>query len=196
MATPTVTTALFRVLGTTDDVTECEQCGRDELKSTVILGYIDPHSNDIDDVTYMGSDCAARATGWKQTTIRSHAAAADRKAKRDALNAYNTECDRIRDAFQERYHAWLRATRGTDDVRLGGPLVSRPREKCQLEDTYKAATGDRPVYPTHPHERKHAVTEPTENTPEPRDDAPMTVEEARAHFEAMGVEIRDDITVH
>lgn len=27
------------------------------------------------------------------------------------------------------------------------------------------------------------------------DDTPMTVEEARAHFEAMGVEIRDDITI-
>ena len=44
-------------LGTSDDVTTCECCGKPDLKSTVAL------SVDGGDPVYYGSDCAARALG-------------------------------------------------------------------------------------------------------------------------------------
>ena len=39
------------------------------------------------------------------------------------------------------------------------------------------------------------MTDPSNPRPDD-DETPMTVEEARAHFEAMGIEIVDNITIH
>lgn len=85
MANNTKRVKVFRVLGTTDDVTTCDQCGRDDLKGTVVLAALDGEGND-DGETYMGSDCAARATGWTQKRIRDEVKAAE-KAKREAERA-------------------------------------------------------------------------------------------------------------
>lgn len=52
------TTKVFTVLGTTDDVTTCDCCGRANLKATVVL------RNAEGDVAYYGRSCAAKATGW------------------------------------------------------------------------------------------------------------------------------------
>lgn len=76
---------VFRVLGTTDDITVCDQCGRDDLRSTVVLAELDADGNEIG-ITYMGSDCGANAAGWTQTRVRAEARAAD-KARRDAERA-------------------------------------------------------------------------------------------------------------
>lgn len=70
----TSTTApAFRFLGTTDDTTECAKCGREELRSTVVLDVLDADGNS-EGVTYYGSTCAARvltaATGRKITGPR------------------------------------------------------------------------------------------------------------------------------
>ena len=55
----------------------------------------------------------------------------------------------------------------------------------------------RPVRGGHQPPEDYLMNTP-ENTPTPdtNDDTPMTIEEARAHFEALGVEIVDDITIH
>lgn len=54
------TTQGFRYYGMTDDTTTCDQCGRTELKRTIILMTLDADGND-DGLVYFGSSCAARA---------------------------------------------------------------------------------------------------------------------------------------
>jgi hypothetical protein len=52
---------MFKVLGITDEKTECECCGRTGLKRTVALDRTDAEGNLTGDVTYFGTDCAAKA---------------------------------------------------------------------------------------------------------------------------------------
>ena len=68
----------YRVRGTTDDVTTCQQCGKPELKGTVILDILDADGN-TEDVTYAGSTRAAKMAGGRVTgaKIRQQADAAD-----------------------------------------------------------------------------------------------------------------------
>lgn len=71
-----------RVRGTTDDVTTCQQCGKPELRGTVILDILDADGNTAD-VTYVGSTCAAKMTGGRTTgvKIRQQAQAADHRRR-------------------------------------------------------------------------------------------------------------------
>lgn len=71
----------YRVKGTTDDTTTCEQCGRTNLRKTVILAELDADGNE-EGVSYLGTDCAARKTGTRQRVISDKAAAADRHMSR------------------------------------------------------------------------------------------------------------------
>ena len=43
--TVNTTTAAYRVLGTTDEVTTCDICGKVELKGTIVLGVLDADGN-------------------------------------------------------------------------------------------------------------------------------------------------------
>jgi len=61
MTTATATAApQFRYIGVTDDCVTCQNCGKDELRSTVVLAILDADGN-AEEVTYYGSTCAARA---------------------------------------------------------------------------------------------------------------------------------------
>lgn len=72
-----------KFLGTTDDVTTCDCCGRRGLKSTVVLNFSFKGS---DAVVYYGIDCAARALGRSAKEIRKGTRAADdTKAKAEAV---------------------------------------------------------------------------------------------------------------
>lgn len=64
---------VFQVLGTTDEVTTCDCCGREDLKGTIVLKYMT--EEDAGKVVYFGSTCGARAAGW--TTKELHAKAKD-----------------------------------------------------------------------------------------------------------------------
>lgn len=79
------TTAQYRYLGTTDDSTECEKCGKIELKSTVVLQPLDEEGTPEGDPVYYGSTCAARALavkgGGREVTLRA------RGGHHDTLNA-------------------------------------------------------------------------------------------------------------
>lgn len=96
-------TPIYTVLGTTDDHTACELCGRDDLKSTVAL-----RDNQTGETVYYGSDCGARATGWTTREITTAAKSADDKrraseqAQRDAANAERTK----------RWEDWLESQTG------------------------------------------------------------------------------------
>jgi hypothetical protein len=64
----------YRVLGTTDDVTACDICGREDLKSTVVLSGADGE-------LYAGSDCASKLTGLRVSEVNLQKRAADRAAR-------------------------------------------------------------------------------------------------------------------
>lgn len=53
-------TAKFRYIGITDETVECQNCGKTELRNTVVLALLDNDGNTTEIVHY-GSTCAARA---------------------------------------------------------------------------------------------------------------------------------------
>lgn len=111
--TPTAPTArkVFRVLGTTDDVTACEHCGRVDLKGTIILGELDEDGN-VDGITYFGAVCGARAAGWTTKDIRKAAKRADDE-KRDAERQAIRDAAEKREAeFMAEFIPWVQVTYG------------------------------------------------------------------------------------
>lgn len=84
--TTTEAPARYQARGTTDDVTTCGICGREDLKSTVILAIITPDGT-CDGVTYAGSECAAKLSGRPVKDIRAEAARADDQARKDRQQA-------------------------------------------------------------------------------------------------------------
>lgn len=107
---------VFKVLGTTDEVTECEHCGRVDLKGTIRLGELDVDGN-IGGVTYFGAVCGARAAGWTTKEIRKSATAADRAQR---------ELDRIeRERLHNIEYARVRALDGTADCYMGPTICRR-----------------------------------------------------------------------
>jgi len=95
------TTTTYRVIGTTDDVTTCDVCGRPELKGTVAL--------DADgDITYAGTTCAARLAGRTTRDIRSAARAAN-----EARIEADREARRVEAAAEQaEFLAWVATTYG------------------------------------------------------------------------------------
>lgn len=109
-----------KVLGTTDDCTTCECCGRENLKSTVVL------SIDGGDPVHYGCDCAAREIGRSAAEIR--------KAARRANSAReDQELVARRAAANAELAPWLAflASRGTGSDNfsriesLGGYAIAR-----------------------------------------------------------------------
>lgn len=88
-----------KFLGTTDDVTTCECCGKSNLTSTVAL------SIDDGDAVYFGVTCAARALKMAPKDVRAGAREAD-DAKAAAERAAKEATRRAEDA---RWGAWLAA---------------------------------------------------------------------------------------
>lgn len=94
------TNKAFRVLGTTNDVTACDLCGRAELKGTIVLASLDADGNE-DAVVYYGASCGAKAAGWTTKDVRKAAKDADadaRKAYRAWSDAETSYFCQIRDA--------------------------------------------------------------------------------------------------
>ena len=84
----TDTTRAFRILGTSDEVTACDCCGKSDLKSTVALMELDADGSDLTgDAVYFGCVCAARAMRRQEKDVRRDVAAADRAAFQAELAA-------------------------------------------------------------------------------------------------------------
>jgi hypothetical protein len=60
----------------TDEVTTCDVCGRDELRSTTLF-------RSADGEVYAGSECARKVTGWAPKDVRAAVKAAA-QAERNA----------------------------------------------------------------------------------------------------------------
>lgn len=103
---------VFRVLGTTDDVTTCELCGRDELRGTVVLEVLDVEGNGTGELCHYGSACGAKAAGWSTREVVTAAKAAD-----DARRAAEDRAAEARRAARfEAYAAHLVEVCGTADL--------------------------------------------------------------------------------
>lgn len=84
----------YQIIGTTDENTECDICGRVELRSTVVFDALDADGNRTGELLYAGSSCATTLPGFRTisaATIRRDArrlqSAADRKAAADRVMA-------------------------------------------------------------------------------------------------------------
>ena len=146
----------YRYLGVTDECTDCELCGKPNLKSTVVLQPIDDDGNRDGDPVYFGSTCAARALavagGGRAVLQRARAGHHDvlTKAKdaRRMLALYGlpesgepTEAEITRGAGNyAHYHrnaAWAAAQTWEDWQRRALDMLSRKRadlEAAELVD--------------------------------------------------------------
>jgi hypothetical protein len=72
----------MKVRGTTEEVTECDYCGKHSLRKTVVFELTDADGNGNGEFRHLGVDCAARLTGRKPERIARKAAELDYAAKR------------------------------------------------------------------------------------------------------------------
>ena len=81
MTTATINNLVYRFIGTTDEVTGCDCCGRQGLKMTIVL-----QPTEGGDMVFFGSQCGARALGWAVKDVTTTAKNAD-KERRNAVRA-------------------------------------------------------------------------------------------------------------
>jgi hypothetical protein len=126
----------YRVKGTTDDVTNCELCGKVELKGTVMLAPLDDDGNEGGGVSYFGTSCAAKAAGWTVREVRAgiKRVADEERERKEAARAV------VREAEQEFLRNWYLEHHGTPDlaeaakraglstVRTSSPAIAALRE--------------------------------------------------------------------
>ncbi|MGW0920399.1 hypothetical protein ACWD3J_15440 [Streptomyces sp. NPDC002755] len=77
----------------TDQITQCELCGKDELRGTVQMIELDADGNDFED-HYFGTSCAAKAAGWTQKEVKARTKAADQEKREAAYQAREEESRR------------------------------------------------------------------------------------------------------
>jgi hypothetical protein len=68
MATTTAAPRI-RYIGVTDECVQCQKCGKDDLRATVVLAFLDADGNP-EEITWYGSTCAARALKERGITVR------------------------------------------------------------------------------------------------------------------------------
>lgn len=100
---------VYRVKGTTNDVTDCDLCGRVELKGTVVMATLDADGNEFGEVGYFGTSCAAKAAGWTVRQVNAEVKA----AKVAAASQQRAQAIAARDAETRAHKAWVADTYGT-----------------------------------------------------------------------------------
>lgn len=117
----------MKYLGTTDDVTTCECCGKANLKSTVAI-----EMQDGSDPVYFGVTCAARALKTSAKEVKAGAKQAD-DAKREAEMAAKRARDEAEfakwDAFTRKYSAARELIERIRD--MGGYTTARALYRAQ-----------------------------------------------------------------
>lgn len=123
----------YTVLGNTDEHTECDCCGRADLKATVAL-----FDNEAGKEVFFGCVCASRAIGVPALKVRQEAKLADKikAAKRNAeWQATNKADENLWQAFLDKKAGpriqW-KFERFHQIEKLGGPIAAR---KMFLEST-------------------------------------------------------------
>lgn len=97
----------MEIIGTTDERSDCECCGRSDLRTVVVL-------RDAEGALYFyGTTCAARAHGWEPGDVAKAARRADRAALAARIAAYHRKVN-AESAKVDRFHAWVEAETGMD----------------------------------------------------------------------------------
>ncbi|MYY03110.1 MULTISPECIES: hypothetical protein [unclassified Streptomyces] len=126
----------YKVKGTTDEVTTCELCGKQELKGTVMLMPLDVDGNEDGDVSYFGTSCAAKAAGWTVREVNAGVKAAkdEDRARRDADRraAWAAQTEFLAGWYLEHYGTTdlhkAAELAGVSTVRLSGAAIRAYRE--------------------------------------------------------------------
>lgn len=134
-----------KILGTTDEITTCDMCGREELSRTVVIDHLDADGNSTNERGYYGSDCASKVFLGKKTAagIRKEARDADEKAR---MAAYNAKRAADNQRFLDRhagFYAWITETYGVKITSHGDIADNRytrlgGKGSYQLKDEYNA----------------------------------------------------------
>jgi hypothetical protein len=82
----------WKIIGVTDECTECEVCGKPELRSTVLIEFEDGSQ------LYAGSTCAARKVGVKSADMRG------------AIKSYNLRFQVARSNFPDYFRRTMQMT--------------------------------------------------------------------------------------
>lgn len=128
----------YRAMGTTDEVTTCEICGKPELKGTVILAILDADGN-REATVYAGATCAARRVGGNVTAKKIRDAASGANLKRRLAVEFSREIvDHYAPFAHNAYalaHAYAKANAGyfrnfpsADPMTMALESMSRHRE--------------------------------------------------------------------
>ena len=75
---------MFRIKGSTNDRTECDRCGRTDLKKTIIVASLDPDGNEMG-IEYLGTTCASRKIDKAPREVRQGAKSADAETRLQEL---------------------------------------------------------------------------------------------------------------
>jgi hypothetical protein len=84
MTITTINSKAYTLVGTTDEVTGCDCCHRQNLKMTIVLQDQDG------EYFFMGSTCGAKAQGWTVKDFNNAAKNADQQRKKDVRAALAT----------------------------------------------------------------------------------------------------------
>ena len=79
-------TTTYRTAGTTDEITTCDICGREELAGTVRLEMVTAHGV-VEGEVFAGTTCASKVAGRTAAVITREARDADRDARIAAAEA-------------------------------------------------------------------------------------------------------------
>lgn len=83
----TTTNLTYRTAGTTDDITTCDICGKEELAGTVRLEIVADHGA-VEGEVFAGTTCAAKVAGRTAAIIAREARDADREGEIAAREAH------------------------------------------------------------------------------------------------------------
>lgn len=61
---------MFKTFGTTTEYTTCENCGRENLKKTIVMGIVDVDGNRDGNESHFGVVCAAKLSGRTEKEIK------------------------------------------------------------------------------------------------------------------------------
>jgi hypothetical protein len=130
----------YTVKGTTDEVTTCELCGRDELKGTVVLVSLDADGNPDGEPSYFGTSCAAKAAGWTTREVTRRVTVAKKEAKAAAGAAARVAGMKARQEETAAYTRWLKETYPT-----GSPVKEYGVAALWAQFRASQAAGTEPV---------------------------------------------------
>lgn len=113
-----------RVIGTTDEITTCDLCGREGLSHTVMIDYLDADGSPEGEINYYGSDCASKIfTGRKDAklsrTIEREARAADKAKRETERDARHAASEVAAAKANAPFYAWIKATYGVSVANFG-----------------------------------------------------------------------------